>query len=269
MNPADAPPSSPPLGRVETDVYCPCGYNLHTLAVYMDERLKIPVCRCTECGRFHAVGKESAVNSIWLSRLGCLLTTIWFLFVIALLGWAAVGLFAMQIGNIELIWDARRPASDYYRGNVPLDRESYVGWMLFASGVAGFIYGGMVSVLLWHVSRPRQAYALLIPFLSLVVLAYIASIETFRGAELLTLVDWLTPVLVQMLGIALGILSGRAIARGVLRAFLPPRLLQSLAFLWHADGKEPPPIRRDKPPTAVTRSPLPPPTRIAAPSPLE
>ena len=267
MNPPEPTPS--PIGRVETDVYCPCGYNLHTLAVFMDERLKIPVCRCTECGRFHAVGKESAVNSIWLSRLGCLLTTIWFLFVIALLGWSAVGLFAMQIGNVELIWDARRDASDYYRGNAPLDRESYVGWMLLACGVAGLVYGGMVTVLLWHVSRARQAYALFVPLISLVLLVYIATIETFRGAELLTLIDWLSPALVQMLGITLGILVGRSVARGVLRAFLPPRLLQTLAFLWHADGIEPPPIRRDKPPTAAVPSPLPPPTRIVAPSPLE
>ena len=41
--------------------------------------------------------------------------------------------------------------------------------------------------------------------------------------------------------LATGLLLGRQTARGLIRALLPPRLRGSLAILWTADGKPPPP----------------------------
>lgn len=43
------------------------------------------------------------------------------------------------------------------------------------------------------------------------------------------------------LPLAAGMLAGRPIVRGLIRALLPPRLRGALAILWLVDGKEPPP----------------------------
>ena len=39
-----------------------------------------------------------------------------------------------------------------------------------------------------------------------------------------------------------GIYLGRPFARAIVSALLPPRVRQFLAFLWLADGKQPPPV---------------------------
>jgi len=54
----------------------------------------------------------------------------------------------------------------------------------------------------------------------------------------------LGPIVVPLLLVSvlpamwLGVWLGRPLVRGLVRAFLPPRMLGSMAFLWIADGKE-------------------------------
>ncbi len=98
------PPSSPrseSAGVIECDQFCPCGYNLHRARVELDERLELPVVRCTECGRWNHAGNGSTATRAWLRRLAGLLLFAW---AVVLLGFAvAIGfaLFGLDIGYFE------------------------------------------------------------------------------------------------------------------------------------------------------------------------
>jgi hypothetical protein len=52
---------------------------------------------------------------------------------------------------------------------------------------------------------------------------------------------WLFGILGALGGVlTLGLLLGRPIFRGLIRALLPPRARAGLAVLWRIDGKQPP-----------------------------
>jgi hypothetical protein len=97
----------------------------------------------------------------------------------------------------------------------------------------------------WHWKR---RWALLVAALPFVIapLVYLSWLDWLRGwADLPQVARWGRTALAlhASLGaasIALGLLWGRAVARGLLRALLPPGQRVYLAFVWHADGKTPP-----------------------------
>lgn len=83
------------LGHLEADSFCECGYNLHGQVVTRDERLGIAICRCPECGRFHAAGKTTAATQPWLSRLGNLAIALWLLMILGTVTLGGWGLGAL------------------------------------------------------------------------------------------------------------------------------------------------------------------------------
>ena len=58
--------------------------------------------------------------------------------------------------------------------------------------------------------------------------------------------------IVRLIGALLAVWAGRPLARLTVRILLPPRIRSTLAFLWLADGLEPP---RKKTPTAESDAP--------------
>lgn len=74
--------------QLETDHFCQqCGYNLHGQSVERDPRTQISICRCPECGRYAAAGKDGTAGSLWLSRVAATLLIAWCLIAINVLGW--------------------------------------------------------------------------------------------------------------------------------------------------------------------------------------
>ena len=87
---------------LETDVFCQtCGYNLRSQPVTRDDRLGIFICRCPECGRFHAAGTGVTAASLWTARIATSLLVIWVLVVLSALFWIVIGLGAIAVGHTE------------------------------------------------------------------------------------------------------------------------------------------------------------------------
>ena len=80
IEPASSPPAPPapaptgsPLQRhqqLHVDAFCTgCGYNLHGQPVTRDERTGIFLCRCPECGQYHAAGLGVTAASAWAAQV--------------------------------------------------------------------------------------------------------------------------------------------------------------------------------------------------------
>ena len=118
--------------------------------------------------------------------------------------------------------------------------------VMLAGGLTTFAVGCFWAVMILHSSRRR-----LLIFGAVVMGAVAALMTTF----FITLDPrWLGQAAVEQLGprivpysLALftiafitGLMIGRSVVRGLVRAFLPPRLRGSLAFLWTVEGLQPP-----------------------------
>lgn len=103
---APAPPgaTSPPaaIARIETDRFCGgCGYNLFSQAVFRDPATQLLLCRCPECGAFHAVGDATTIGQAWLRRLGSLALFIWMAVVLAVVVGLVLGQAGLMVGTLE------------------------------------------------------------------------------------------------------------------------------------------------------------------------
>jgi hypothetical protein len=127
-------------------------------------------------------------------------------------------------------------------------------WLALAAAVAGAVW----SLVMLPQRRRKVMAAMLIPMGLAGVFGYFALSTTaysswMGGAQPVSQIanNRLWPIVVPGLLLSalpmmwLGVWAGRPMVRGMVRAFLPPRMLGSLAFLWIAEGKEPPrPPRR-------------------------
>jgi hypothetical protein len=229
-----------PLGLVQTDLTCEgCGYNLYSQPITRDERLGIPVCRCPECGRFNVPGKATDASRAWLRRLGVGLLVLYVLAVLWVIGLAVTGLAALQ--HEYLSGEVRERV--YGQGRSRDAAFELMYWL--GTAALGFTFGMFLALVGWHWKR---RWALLVAALPFVVapLVYMSWLDWLRGwGDRPEVLRWGRTALAlhASLGaasIALGLLWGRAVARGVLRALLPPGPRVYLAFLWYADGKTPP-----------------------------
>ena len=254
------PTVGPLIGHIQTDMFCECGYNLHTQAVLRDERLGILICRCPECGRFAPAGHATAARQIWLNRLGIGLIVIWAFFLLWLFGMCALFLGMSAYGNLmnQVQWIGLPPtipspttspvfvATPYhYEIKVPsspdeaTEQRNTVIMMAALAGGLGLLTGIFFSVLLWHAKSWRRLLAFAPP---LVGVGF--SILGWQNDHMtLSIRDWgLHHLLYYMVwecaAVGVGLLIGRPIARAALRILLPPKLLQHLAFLWTTDGKQ-------------------------------
>ncbi len=217
-----------PIGQVETDAFCPqCGYNLYTQIVARDERLKILVCRCPECGAFSAAGNWSSAGGKVLRRLTTLAVTGYILFLI----------FILTVGSGILAGFQ----NDAF--NADFRQYSVVGIPeLVADGITAVLLGIFMANFMWHWNRKWRYFAMSLPLIIL-SLVWMNEEAEYSGTFLhfltkLRTLQW--AIGIQVLALSLGLLTGRAIGRFALGILLPKGLRQHLAFLWFIDGKRPP-----------------------------
>jgi hypothetical protein len=246
--------TQPVVGHVQADAFCEgCGYNLHTQAVTRDERLGILICRCPECGRFSAAGNLTAARQVWLNRLGLGLLIAWIGFLVVVFGLLTLFHGVMANGNTqEAVTFEPLPqtkpgvwAGYHYVLRTPpaSDSEAYhrrVEQIIITvvCALLGAVAGGAVSVCMWHVRDWRRVVAF-VPALVGVGLAFSFWINDPTMADVREVAYGRMGfvLLVECAGVLIGLLFGRAVARGALSILIPPVPRQHLSFLWTADGK--------------------------------
>jgi len=158
-----------------------------------------------------------------------------------------------SFNSIDINWWRTSGARETLRaGRTNLDLISPKVWFLWLPMAAAlFVAGSAWSVVLLHVRALKRTLFLLIPFgiaAAIYLLAYISNALPETGTvwagriaedELgLTLYAATLPFL--LVPAVIGVLVGRKLTRGLLRALLPPRLLAPFTTLWLADGKRVP-----------------------------
>ena len=246
--------TAPLVGHVQADAFCEgCGYNLHTQAVTRDERLGILICRCPECGRVTAAANLTPVRSVWLNRLGVGLLVGWVLFLVVLFTLLAIfqGVMAngfvhesVQFENVSPfvrggVWRyhyvERPPSLDKDQASRERFQKSVI---ILVSLLLGAVAGGVVSVCMWHVSDWRRfvAFAPALLGVGVTFLGWSTDASASQVQDVVRL-QTLFCLLLESLGVVLGLAVGRPVARAVLSIILPPKPRQHLAFLWNTDRK--------------------------------
>ena len=266
--------------QLETDLFCEhCGYNLHGQPVKRDERLGILICRCPECGRFHPAGHRTTATSVWLSRAAAMLLGLWVLIVLGVAGLATFMFGMFQFIPIEVlsytvtvtVADGREVEhkqlstntwGPVYKGtDEPVvgaithkakirawPRSTHDWWEFYGTIHAinvglGLATGILLVVFLWHWPRRRYAYALLLPLIALAfVICTLYLWDYYDWIRAWGVQQSLYYATVQCVALLVGLWVGRPLARGLVRAFVPPRPRQHLNFLWKVDGKTPPAV---------------------------
>ena len=271
------------LACVESDRFCNrCGYNLRTLPIRRDDRTKILLVRCTECGQYQPANDLAAVTRPWLHRVSAFFLILWIVFLVAVYVHLGIAQGAVMYGTLDVLtgWvaadsfahPARMPTiavdgTVVYNGRVrfrngktmlPAVREDFPHYTMFVSVmialsfVIGLLVSGGATAVVPH--WRRIGYIALIPIMPLSVGAIVA---LGWRAEAPHLLSWCVPYVgahagVHMLGGLSGVFLGRRALRLIVRLMLPPSIQPRLAYLWLADGMKPPRPFRDGPPANAT-----------------
>lgn len=253
MRPTRTGASGEPIACMELDRFCErCAYNLRTLPIFRDERIGIPIVRCTECGKFQSANDTATIFRPWLHRLTSLVLGAWVIITIMIFFWLCVAEAAITYVTLdELTVRAGTQIQRIggttirtVRGSGPLevwtdmpDFGKFMAAILTASAGVAFVVGLLTVVVMAHWRKVAYyVVALAVPLL-------VACIVTMLWrAEAPHLLGWsLTYIAAHaganMLGACLGVTFGRPIARTAVRIFIPPTLRPRLAYLWIADGK--------------------------------
>jgi hypothetical protein len=255
---ATATDLGPIIGHVQTDTFCEgCGYNLHTQAVVRDERLGILICRCPECGRIAAAGQSTSAARAWLNRLATVLLVWWVLFLLVLFGLCTLFLGMLSYGQatqyIEYRQDPPPPGVTnryYYGGHYEVRRTSalepdriererqerlvFIG----VTSALSLLTGVFFAVLLWHATGWRRIFAMAPPLVgcgfAMVIWNSDPMMSHVRDFGMRQIGFFL---LLEIVGVSIGLFIGRPLGRGALRLLVPPKLRQHASFLWTIDGK--------------------------------
>jgi hypothetical protein len=231
-------PTTP--ATIQQDLFCSCGYNLLSQRVEVDERLGLPVCRCPECGRYHALGTTLASQTPTARLWGVIVIIFVWLVTLYVVGCATVGLLALQFGQAA-VWQETNRTSYYNYDQWPwLDQFLYAFAtpLLWLANVLGaLVYGSLLAALCWHWPRGRHRWLMGVPALVYILgLVFGASVDRLF-ARYESQFFMFTAAMFQIVGMWLGLRTGRGLVRGLLRMFLSPRALQPLACLWLVDAK--------------------------------
>ncbi|MGA2498794.1 MAG: hypothetical protein ABSH20_13710 [Tepidisphaeraceae bacterium] len=237
-----------PINRassVQTDLFCTCGYNLYMQVVHVDERLGIPICRCPECGRYHAMNTTLPAQSPWTARVGVLLMAGYVLFMLYGVVMTTFGIGAIQYGFVAVVEESTRVLTREWYSQASLAEQLWWRWLpgiMFAvCMIAGFLYMMLAATFFWHWRRDSYWNLLVVGPLTAGIVCWIGLENQDRAFMGNTTIWRLTGGLVAvMLGMGLGVFWGRKVVRGLLTCVLVPRARQSLAFLWLVDGKPAP-----------------------------
>jgi hypothetical protein len=228
----------PVLTNVEIDRFCDgCGYNLRLQPVRRDPRTAVPLCRCPECGRFHAAGDLSTAGRLWLYRATRVLLLLWLM-----AAWGAATCFVLlQVGIVTLMFDQARLWMLFGARGVPTEaKAAVVGTAVVLSLLLGFLTSSICAVGFSH----WKWWSFLIaaatwPTLAM-LMVWLYMINNMRNQidQGLPYV-WLLLV-ANVVGGLIGIVAGRPFARTMVRALLPHSVWPVLSYLWTIDGKPAP-----------------------------
>ena len=92
------------LACVESDRFCNrCGYNLRTLPIRRDDRTKILLVRCTECGQYQPANDLAAVTRPWLHRVSAFFLILWIVFLVAVYVHLGIAQGAVMYGTLDVL----------------------------------------------------------------------------------------------------------------------------------------------------------------------
>jgi hypothetical protein len=271
----------PVVAYVEIDRFCDgCGYNLRTQPVRREARTGLLLCRCPECGSFQPARDSATAGRAWLWRLGTLALFIWILVILWTgfgLGAAQVGLTLVPLEEFTTYRQSviTRPVPPLpalsslpvglraqtitvtTQGSVSVTRTTtwqrevrenveyyaeFIALLRGSSFALGFVLAMLAAVVFHH--WRRWGYFVVVTVVTVAAGVLVWCIWRNDQPHLL---DWATPHIIaqaaaHFAGGLAGILLGRPFARLVVTLILPPRIRQVLAFLWLADGKQPPAV---------------------------
>ena len=240
------------VGTLQTDTFCEgCGYNLHTQAVWKDERLGLLVCRCPECGKFCHAGHGASSARNWLNRLATALLVWWVFFLLVLFGLLTLfqGMLAYGYAAESVSWTnvshgkntiPRYTPRVYTNDQVDEQQRQQMETLTLATiAILLAAFGGcLFSVFFWHARGPSRLLAFLPPLIGCSVSTFIwMSDPMCEFVQSYGMVRIGSFFLLESAAVAVGLSFGRKLARAVLMLIVPPRPRQHLAFLWTTDGK--------------------------------
>lgn len=253
-----------PVACIDLDRFCTgCGYNLRTLPVHCDARTGIPVVHCTECGQYQPANDASTALRPWLHRVTSVMLVVWMLFVAAVFFHLALGEGALTYATLDELtmpsgYTKRQTniagtTYSWTSGSGPLEvkaKEEIPYYNLFITGMlllsfATAFAGGMFAVVVFP-HWPRAAYAALVLAMPMVVGGIVVLVWRADAPHLLTwgLSHMAAHGTAQVLGGLAGITLGRPLARLTVRIVLPPSVRPRLAYLWLADKKPCPDLKK-------------------------
>lgn len=261
-----------PVAFVEIDRYCEvCGYNLRTQAIRRDPRTRVLLTRCPECGRYHAATEATTAARVWVRRLSPLLLLAWVMLILS----GAVGVFCaaggISYGTLDELTTRRRAARASQSATQPAGplvvttggrtsritsasrwtyalqvRPEYPDYSLFMGLVTAGSFGvtlvaALIILVVFH--HWRRWICVLVVLAGPLAAAVVVSMVWREEAR--HLFSWGIGyigyhMIVQMVGGLTGVVFGRSLARGLVRAFVPPTWRAPLAYLWLVDGRTPP-----------------------------
>lgn len=231
------------IGLVETDRYCEeCGFNLRGQHVFRDGGSRLVLVRCSECGTLHPANSLTTnARGAWFRRLAGVLLLGWVVFVLWLLFVAGVVEVAVQIATSEVL-DLNRPVSDVME--LAARNAVELGWYAFLSLAVPFVCLTLLTVVCHHWRRfGYLAAAVLLPLVPGLLVRVVAR-EDFPDTAYRMTPFFAAHLGLQVIGGLAGATLGRPAARLFSTLFVPPRARQALGFLWLADGKAPPRLKR-------------------------
>ncbi len=275
----------PQVAVVEVDRYCEaCGYNLHTQAVRRDPRTDVLLTRCPECGRYHAAADGATASRAWFRRLSSLALLLWVACVLAAAAGTVAAAFGIGFGTLDELttWErlgaptvspipiaaipnipgltitstttAPGQTTTIYKVGRPRnlivnpdfdDYELFMAAVSCASVGLAFVAALLLVVLCYH--WKRRVYVVIAISGPILVAVLVTATWCYEAPHLLWwALGYITYHLaLQALGGLAGVLFGRALTRGFVRAFIPPAWRSPLSYLWLIDGHEPLPATSD------------------------
>ena len=229
----------PVVARVETDRFCErCGYNLRSASVRQDPRTDLLLCRCPECGKFHAANDAATAGRLWLRRMTTALLWRWILLIIV----GAAALLFSQFATLGMflvyLVETRHMASRHPQ------RYQEAWWTANAIVLALCVLWGSLGGFLCAAFLPhwrRWSLACGIVCWPLAVAFCLKLLLNYNPPPLMGTMQYV--MVYTWISIAAGlpmVWLGRPMARGLIVILLPRRLRPAMGYLWLADGKPPP-----------------------------
>jgi hypothetical protein len=281
-----------PCGVVIGDRLClGCGFDLIGQPIAREPRYGLLATRCPSCGRV-APMEEHPAHGAWVERWAMLGAALWLLVLIAMaVGGLAFTVTITIAGSVEAAdgyerrirsalreWRDMMPDGDDYadtfrqfwtaRGQELGPQLSDIEWpeltILIVPAIAAALAGAFWSLALlqWRVRRLLLAGAILVATLAVLLWisrAIVAAIPVEDPGQVAWVRLWAPLALCGGVFVSawflIAIALARPVARGIVRALVPPALRGALSFLWTAEGLDAPrPPQSGRPQRLVARS---------------